>query len=59
MKDKSGAPAYLRVVKDVEARNTVLKSVHEGAGKRIQSKSMGGHVDRDKMIQKLVDANMW
>ena len=59
MKGKSGAPAYLRVVKDVEARNKVLKSVHEGAGETIQSKSMGGHVGRDKTIQKLVDANMW
>ena len=42
MKGKSRAPAYLRVVKDIEARNKVLKSVHEGAGKTIQSKSMGG-----------------
>ena len=40
------------IVKDVEARNKVLKSVHEGAGETIQSKSMGGHVGRDKTIQK-------
>lgn len=59
MKGKSGAPAYLRVVKDVEVRKKVLKSVHEGAGETIQSISMGGHVGRDKTIQKLVDANMW
>ena len=31
----------MRVVKDVEVRNKVLKSVHEGAGETIQSKSMG------------------
>ena len=42
MKGKSGAPAYLRVVKDVEARNNVLKSIHEGVGETIQFKSMGG-----------------
>ena len=36
------------LVKDVEARNKVLKSVHEGAGETIQSKSIGGHVGRDK-----------
>ena len=29
------------------------------AGETIQSKSVGGHVGRDKTIQKLVDANMW
>ena len=51
MKGKSGAPAHLRVVKDVEARNKVLKSVHEGAGETILSESMGGHVGRDKTIR--------
>ena len=56
MKGKSGATVYLRVVKDAEARNKVLKSVHEGAGETIESKSMGVHVGRDKTIQKLVDA---
>ena len=49
----------MKVVKDVEARNKVLKSVHEGAGETIQSKAMEGHVGGDKTIQKLVDANMW
>ena len=51
MKGKSGATVYLRVVKDAEARNKVLKSVHEGAGETIESKSMGVHVCREKRFK--------
>lgn len=48
MKGKRGAPAYLRVVKGIETRSEVLKSVHDGVRDTVQSKSLRGHVGRDK-----------
>ena len=59
MKGKSGAPAYLRAVKDVETRNKVLKSVQEGAGDTIQSKSMGVMLVVIKRINSWMYAKMW
>ena len=44
---------------DPEEKKKLIVSAHEGLGDSIESKSLGGHVGRDKTTWKIIDAQFW
>jgi len=45
----------VRVIANVEERKAIVSSIHEGSGSTIQSKSLGGHLGRDKCLAKITE----
>lgn len=54
-KKVAGGPSTLEVVKTRADQETYLKAVHKVLGSTTESKSLGGHLGRDKTLWMLID----
>ena len=43
----------LRVIGHINERHEILKAVHEGLGDSLESRALGAHIGRDKMVEKI------
>ena len=52
-------PILVKVIIDKSQRQRIIKAIHEGPGQSIDSRATGGHLGRDKTINKIGERYFW
>ena len=59
IKKLKDVPEFSLAVQDCAARFEYIRGAHEGLGTSVEARSLGGHLGRDKTLDKLIQSGFW